>query len=239
MTENKEQNIHKGHKARLRQKALKDLNLLADHEILELILNYGITRKDTNKLAHMLLYKFGTIQNVFDAPLNELTKIDGLGEVSASLIKLIPQLTDRFNQSKIASFKYIKNLEQAVFIFKELFSSANTEVLYIACLSETDKVISIDKIAMGNEINIKLQKTDVFNKILTYKPAKVIIAHNHLFSTASPSFEDEDFTFDVKDLLDRLGIILVEHIIINTDGDYSFILQKKLFNAKNKLIPNN
>ena len=42
------QEIHSGHKQRLRAKAIKNFNLLAEHEIVELVLNFGIVRKNTN-----------------------------------------------------------------------------------------------------------------------------------------------------------------------------------------------
>ena len=44
-----------GHRARLRERLLKDSTALADYEILELLLGYALLRRDTKPLAKELL----------------------------------------------------------------------------------------------------------------------------------------------------------------------------------------
>ena len=78
--------LHDGHRARKKEQFRRQgLDGFADHEVLELLLYYAIPRKDTNELAHRLLQKFGSLQNVFSAPLEELAKVDGVGESAALL----------------------------------------------------------------------------------------------------------------------------------------------------------
>ena len=48
-----------GHRARLRERLLKDSTALADYEILELLLGYALLRRDTKPLAKELLSRFG------------------------------------------------------------------------------------------------------------------------------------------------------------------------------------
>ena len=78
--------LHDGHRARKKEQFRRQgLDGFADHEVLELLLYYAIPRKDTNEIAHRLLQKFGSLQNVFSAPLEELAKVDGVGESAALL----------------------------------------------------------------------------------------------------------------------------------------------------------
>ena len=68
--------LHDGHRARKKEQFRRQgLDGFADHEVLELLLYYAIPRKDTNEIAHRLLQKFGSLQNVFSAPLEELAKL--------------------------------------------------------------------------------------------------------------------------------------------------------------------
>ena len=84
------ENIHKGHRERVRQKFLKSgFESFADHEKLELLLFYSIPRKNTNELAHSLLSHFKTLSGVFDADIGALMEIDGVTESTAILLKLI------------------------------------------------------------------------------------------------------------------------------------------------------
>ena len=53
----------------MRDRFLRDgMDSLQDHEVLELLLFYAIARQDTNELAHRLINRFGSLSDVFDAP---------------------------------------------------------------------------------------------------------------------------------------------------------------------------
>ena len=76
--------VNKGHRQRMRERMMKEgLDGFADHEILELLLFQYIPRKDTNKIAHNLLDKFGGLVNVLNAAPEQLMLVDGVSEVTA------------------------------------------------------------------------------------------------------------------------------------------------------------
>ena len=79
--------MHKGHRARLRQRFIKaGLEGFAPHEVLELLLTFAIPRRDTNPIAHALIRRFGSLHGVFEAKYAELIKVEGIGEQAATLI---------------------------------------------------------------------------------------------------------------------------------------------------------
>ena len=53
-------NIHAGHRQRMRREMIEQDNIdkMSDHRLLEVLLFYGIPRRDTNPIAHELLNKF-------------------------------------------------------------------------------------------------------------------------------------------------------------------------------------
>lgn len=88
--------VHQGHRARQRKKLLENgPRAFADHELLEMLLYYAIPRRDTNELAHRLLERFGSLQGVFSAPVEELSTVEGVGENAAVLLSLVPQIWQR------------------------------------------------------------------------------------------------------------------------------------------------
>lgn len=74
-----------GHRARLRERLLKDNTALADYEVLELLLGYTLLRRDTKPLAKELLSRFGGTCGVLDALPAEVQQVDGVDEGAAAL----------------------------------------------------------------------------------------------------------------------------------------------------------
>lgn len=64
-------NPHAGHRGRVKARFLEEgLGAFADHEVLELLLYFGIPQKDTNLLAHQLLEQFGSFRQIFEATMS-------------------------------------------------------------------------------------------------------------------------------------------------------------------------
>lgn len=63
-----EKAVHAGHRARLRERFLKEgLSGFSEHEVLELLLMFAIPQKDVNPLAHALIGRFGSLSAVLEA----------------------------------------------------------------------------------------------------------------------------------------------------------------------------
>ncbi len=83
----KQENLHSDHRSRLRDRLLTcGAESLAEHELLELLLFAPIRRRNTNHIAHRLIDRFGSLFGVLEASVDELAKVDGMGEVSARFI---------------------------------------------------------------------------------------------------------------------------------------------------------
>ena len=86
--------IHKGHRERLKERFLTEgLDNFTDTQALELLLFYAIPQKDTNPIAHELLAHFGSLSRVLEAPVEELKKVPGISDHSATLLSLVTALS--------------------------------------------------------------------------------------------------------------------------------------------------
>ncbi|MGN1227446.1 MAG: JAB domain-containing protein [Christensenellales bacterium] len=227
--------MHTGHKSRLRAKALKDIESLQEHEIIELLLNYSIVRKNTNPIAHDLIKTFKSISNVMDADLSSLLKIEGLGEVSASLLVLIPKICHIYNKSKCAEYSKVSNIAESEEYFRTLLGCLDHEEAYALCLNKYDKIVSLIKLGSGNIDSVQLTTKDALLSILSAKPHQVILSHNHLNNSAYPSDADTIFTGKLaKELADN-GIILTDHIIVSGNETFSYKRTKMLQNGRLEL----
>ena len=95
--------IHDGHRANVRRRFLQaGLDAFADHEALELLLFYAIPRRDTNPIAHALIDRYGSLEAVLNAPVEDLKKVEGIGENAAVLLRLVPQLWSKARLSSVS-----------------------------------------------------------------------------------------------------------------------------------------
>jgi DNA repair protein RadC len=79
----------KGHRQRLRENFVRGEEISRSEEaILELLLTYAIPQKDVQPLSKLLIDRFGNIDAVLSASIQDLCKIPGIKESSAILIHL-------------------------------------------------------------------------------------------------------------------------------------------------------
>ena len=98
-----EENLHKDHRKRVKQDFLRNGfdHKTPSHKILEMLLFYCISRKDTNDLAHELINRYGSLSGVLDAPVKELITFNGLTESNVGLLKMIMPIARVYQYEKI------------------------------------------------------------------------------------------------------------------------------------------
>lgn len=209
--------LHDGHRQRKKQQFLqRGPESFADHEVLELLLFYAIPRRDTNETAHRLLEKFGSLKNVFYAPMEELQKVEGVGENAAVLIRLLPALHHRISMREKAE-RVLNSVESAGKFFSRLLKEERREVLYQVCLDAKGKVLNYKRLSSGTVSMAPVSVREVVENALHTDASVVILGHNHPSGIALPSEEDRQITIQIQKALAAMGIRLADHIIVADD----------------------
>lgn len=212
-------NEHTGHRKRLKKKFIENgLDVFEPHEALELYLFYAIPRKDTNPLAHRLLDKYGSIGAVCDAPIDELEREFGLSETAAVLLKLLPQMSRLYNESKMSYDKPI-DLETVGDMFAAKFIGRTSEETALMLGDAKGKMIYFDIIAKGSLTATEMPARKIVDLALRKNARTAFLGHNHPSGTALPSPGDLEATELLKDTLGAIGVELVDHFIV-TSEDY-------------------
>lgn len=218
------ENIHANHRQRMRERFIETNGVgFSDYELLELLLYYAIPKKDTNTLAHNVLNHFGSYINFFEASVEELNKVTGIGESSAILLSLPKYLSQNYDKHLIAKRETIKSLTQAQQICCALLKYHTKEALYMICLDASRHVIRKLKITEGSLTQITVYARPLVERALSHNSHSIILTHNHPHGSAKPSKEDIDFTIHVLKIFSLLEIQLLDHIIVtNNDKVFSF-----------------
>ena len=220
-----EKDIHDGHRQRVKSRFLNEgLDKFAPHNILELLLFFGIPRADTNETAHTLLDRFGSISEVLDAPYEELVKIKGISENAATLIKLIPGLARIYIEDSRAEKPVLKSSQKLGEYFIDRFIGRTNEVVFLLCLDSALQAVHCELLTEGTLVSSNINVRKIAECVIRHNVSRVALAHNHPRGLAVPSNNDIIMTADLRSALSQLQVELVDHIIV-AGGDYYSIIE--------------
>lgn len=218
----------KGHRERMRKSfLLGGMEYAPDHNLLELYLSLVIPQKDVKPIAYDLINKFGTLENVFNAPVEQLVEVKGVKEVTAVAISLVPFINKRISINKNEHKKALNTSKEAFEYCRNLISLEENETAYLITLNSDLSVINYYKVSDGS---VNTTRVD-FRKLVTYitkdNASAVIFTHNHPKGSPKPSAHDIDFTLNLRSFLKQIDVVFYDHIIVGANDCYSFQCDKK------------
>ena len=206
--------IHQGHRKRMRERFLKtSLNGYQPHELLEILLYYGIPRVDTNPIAHELLNTFGSLRGVLSAEPDQLKRVRGMTEPAVCLITLLRAMYE-YDIAEQNTGKELASFATFCDYFAELYRFEQREVVRAAFLDEHLHLLECAVIGEGHPSAAELSVRRLTERAYAAGSNVVVLAHNHPQGSAAPSDTDIAVTRQLAGVLQACGISLVDHIII-------------------------
>ncbi len=210
-----------GHRQRLKEKLLKMPESLEKYEILEMLLFYSIPRKDVKPIAKELLHKFGSLHAILKADNKELTKVKNITPHSIALFKAVSLVIGTTLKEKITNKPVLNNWLDVIKYCHFELAQNSTEIFKIIYLNAKNQIMEEENIKEGGIDNIVISAREIAKSILEKNAKGVILVHNHPSGDISPSKEDIKFTKEMGEILQKLDIIIHDHIIISKSGYYS------------------
>ncbi len=212
-----EKGLHIGHRARLRARVeANGIASLAPHEQVEYLLFAAIPRRDVNPLAHELLARFGSLEAICAASVEELTAFRGIGPKTADLLRKAPQIAATYQAARPVLRKAYGRAEIEELVLRRLAHVAD-EHLILLCFNSRMELLFEDCIARGTPASVQASMRSLLAGAMTERTAAVVLAHSHPGGFPFPSDEDRYFTLEAADLFGRIGVQLVAHYIV-ADG---------------------
>ncbi|MDD2715667.1 MAG: DNA repair protein RadC [Candidatus Wallbacteria bacterium] len=202
--------------------ALKGAEYLSDKELLAILLGSGTEKHDVFKLADEILKKFDSTKGKLR--LKDLTEIEGIGQAKASIIIAALEFSRRRIKPEGLQIKFPTDVMPLIANF------ADRKQEHFLCISVNgaNEVIAVRVVTIGIVNKTLVHPREVFADPIVDRASSIIVAHNHPAGGLTPSREDIDLTRKLKDAGEILGIKLLDHIIFNQKGHYSFLADGKL-----------
>ncbi len=227
-SENAASSLHNGHRGRVKNKFLSEgLDRFEPHEVLEILLYYAIPLKDTNPIGHALLRKFGSLSAVFDAPIEELIQVEGIGKSAATLIKLIPQLCRRYQENLERDKNWIFSYDEAGKYLITKFIGRSDEVIILMLLDSKNRMIYCGVVNEGTATTANIYVKKIVKLAVQYNAVYAILSHNHPSGNCMPSKQDISSTQWIYEALLTIEVKLIDHIIVS-GSDYLSIAKSRI-----------
>lgn len=218
-----EDNLHQGHRSRLREASYKnEFKNMEEHQLLELLLSYVIPRRDTNPIAHNLIKEFGNFAGVLDARREDLEKVNGIGPKTANFLVSLKHFFYAYNKGKVSVMQKLDSTEKVVNFFKTIITGKTVEEFHIVCVDSECRVKHHEVISSGtvNRTDVNIRK--ILETCFKMNVFNIIVCHNHPEGDAKPSFADDKLTKALMMALAFNKITLVDHIILSNKDYYSY-----------------
>lgn len=213
------ENVHAGHRARMRNKLLLHSARVFDtYEILEMLLYYVIPGRDTNPTSKALLSRFTTLDGVLSASEAELMQVSGVGPRVAKFLRAVAEygvtLTSETERELPETLSDYRGAGKYLLDYFDSLGEPEKSKTVMVCLDNRMNVIKAE-VVYELDFSSGAVQNKVFVEIaMRNNAAAVILAHNHPFGVAIPQEGDRATNTYIASSLATCGVVLAEHYVI-------------------------
>ncbi|MBQ9630946.1 MAG: DNA repair protein RadC [Treponema sp.] len=198
----------------------------SDDELVMLILGSGTKDFPIQRLARDVVKKMYTADS--KDLVQELASIKGMGMSKSLAIAAAIELGRRRSLHLNAIIRHPSD----VVTFVKNYSVLPKEHFICITLNGGHEIIKIRVVTVGTINRTLVHPREVFSEALMENAAAIIVCHNHPSGSCTPSLEDIEATRNLLEAANIIGISLLDHIILDREGYFSFLEHNLLFNEQ-------
>ena len=191
---------------------------LSEQELLSCVLGRGVAGESVLISARRLLATFGTLQGLAEASVEQLSGVHGIGPAKAAQLKAVVELARRLSVATNGRRPVIDSAEAAAALLRPHLLEKKKEHFVALLLNARHQLIRMSPIAIGSLSATLVHPRELFKEAIAASAAAIIVAHNHPSGDPAPSEHDVQLTARLREAGALLGIEVLDHLIVGTDG---------------------
>ena len=213
-----------GHRKRLRDRLLAgDEDALPDYELLELLLFYWNKRADTKPLAKQLLDRFDqSLPRVLNARAEQLEGFENIDRRALALFKAVRLLAARMVKEEMSELPVLDTWDKLIEYLRASMAHRMVEQFRVLFLDRMNVLIGDEVQHEGTIDHTAAYPREVVKQALKLDASAIVVVHNHPSNHPKPSKADIAMTQDIRDAVEKVGVMLHDHLIISRSGHTSF-----------------
>lgn len=209
---------------RPREKLLqKGPESLSHSELLAILLNNGHKDYSALDIAREILKKSNdSLTGLGRLSIKDLQQVKGVGPAKAITIAAALELGRRRLSLNSSEKITIRSSRDVADYLKTLLQDRNHEVFAIVFLNRANRIKHFEIISRGGITGTVADPRIILKKAIEAEATSIVLSHNHPSGNLQPSRADEEITQKIKKAAEFLDITVLDHIIVSTDGYFSF-----------------
>lgn len=187
---------------------------LSEAELLAIIIGTGYREVSALEVAQHLICRQQGLNFLYKLSVEELQEFTGIGRAKAVKLKAVAELSLRLRQVDQIQQPVIDNPQSAIAYLEPLIAKSEKEELLVLLLDVRKKLIRHERVSLGGLSSASIAPRDVFRPALKANAHSMILSHNHPSGDPSPSEADITATRELVRFGEKLGIPVVDHIIV-------------------------
>ena len=187
---------------------------LSDAELLAIFLRVGVRGKSAVDLARELLKRFGSLNRLFAASLDELSAVPGMGPAKYAQLQAVLEMSRRALSESMKQGDALSTPAAVRDYLRLQLAGLPYEVFYALWLDAQNRLIAAEELFHGTLTQTSVYPREVVKKALAHNAAAVVLAHNHPSGVAEPSSADEFLTRELKQALALVDVRVLDHFIV-------------------------
>jgi DNA repair protein RadC len=190
------------------------LAALGDNELLALVIGHGPSGVGALAVANETLAAAGGVQRLPQQRLNDLRRINGLGEVLAARVMAAIELGRRtLTHPPEDRLQFANGRDIALYLIPQ-FGAFPVERTGVVLLDGRHRLLRVQLLATGVLDACSLPPREVMREAIAGGASGVAVFHNHPSGDPTPSGEDLALTRRLFIAGEIVGIQLVDHLIL-------------------------
>ena len=191
-------------------------------ELLAACLGTGVAGEDAIALAARLLKDFGSLDELLTAPHSALIACHGLGGAKVCRLLAMHELAMRQAEQRMQSQDVFTDVQAVCRYLQRRIGHARREIFGCLYLDSRHRLLVWEALFYGSVNRAHVHTREVLQRGLELNAAAVILSHNHPSGNAEPSQADINLTTELVDLLKRVDIEVLDHVVVSPNGTTSF-----------------
>lgn len=196
---------------------------LSDHELIAILIGSGTVNSSAIDIAFRMLQDNHGLYQLVQKPFSDLLSFKGIGKSKAVKIMAAFEIARRFNSYRGTSKQEPISIDYIYQKYKNLILVQNQEYLYLIILNSYKKIVHEVNLYKGNENSVVCSWRQIVKQVLIHNGKYFYIVHNHPSGDLNPSSQDIEFTSTLIKESQKIGIVMLDHLIISQDGYFSFL----------------